>query len=171
MKNIVLIGYRCTGKTSVGRKLAARLGMAFYDTDALVQEENERTIRQIVDMEGWAAFRAEEKKIISRLALQEKCVFALGGGAVMDPGNIEVMKCHGRLIWLLADLPTILQRMGQDDRSGAQRPPLQGRDSAEEVALILEARTPVYEAAADITVDTREKTIEEIVEEIVTYFT
>ena len=164
--NIVLIGYRCTGKTSVGMKLAARLGRAFHDTDQLIQERAGRTVREIVDADGWETFRAEERKTVAMLALQDGCVVALGGGAVLDQANVAAMKANGRVVWLMADLETILARMADDVETAGQRPPLQGRDSAEETALVLEERTPIYEAAADVAVNTEGRSVEEIVAEI-----
>jgi shikimate kinase len=169
--NIVLIGYRCSGKTSVGREVAARLGMAFYDTDALIQEENNRTIQEIVADGGWPAFRAEEKKVIARLALQDRCVIALGGGSVLDRENIEVMRVNGLIVWLKADIQTILDRMGNDAVTAAQRPPLLGQDSIRETTLVLEQRTPIYDAAADLTIDTKDGNPDEISGEIIKYFT
>lgn len=167
--NIVLIGYRCTGKTSVGKRLSKRLGLAFYDSDAIIQEETGQTVQEIVDAGGWPAFRAEEKKIISRLALQDNCVIALGGGAVLDPENMAAMKVNGRVIWLTADIRTILERMARDEATTAQRPPLNGRDRVLEATLVLEERTPLYEGAADLTIDTRNRDFNEIVEEIYKY--
>ena len=165
--NLVLIGYRCTGKTSVGRMLAARLGLPFYDTDALIQEDTGRTIEQIVATEGWTGFRAVEKPAAARLALQENCVIALGGGAVLDPENVAVMKRDGRIVWLVADIATVTERMITDRETTPQRPPLQGRDSLMEATLILEERTPLYEEAADFVVDTCRGNIDQIVQEII----
>jgi shikimate kinase len=164
--NLILIGYRCTGKTSVGKRLAGNLGMAFYDTDALIQEERNQTIQEIVASGGWTAFRAEEKKIIATLALQDNCVIALGGGAVLDPENMEVMKANGRVIWLMADSETILERMAKDHATTAQRPPLLGQDNVLETTLLLEQRTPLYRAAADRVIDTRGRNFNDIAGEI-----
>ncbi|MDQ5988088.1 MAG: Shikimate kinase [Syntrophus sp. SKADARSKE-3] len=164
--NIILMGYRCTGKTSVGKRLATCLNSAFYDTDALIQEETGKTIRQIVDEDGWRAFRTEEKKTIARLALQDNCVIALGGGAALDPENIEALKVNGRIIWMMANIETVLERMTKDATTDAQRPPLLGRNSAMEVILVLEERTPVYEAAADAALDTDERSIDELVDKL-----
>lgn len=166
--NFVLIGYRCTGKTSVGKRLAQRLGLAFYDSDTLILEETGHTVQEIVETGGWPAFRAEEKRIVARLALQDNCVIALGGGAVLDPENVSVMRVNGRIVWLAADIQTIVARLAHDGVSPAQRPPLKGTDSLRETTLILEERTPIYEAAADLTVDTSHRALDEVVEEILT---
>ncbi len=165
--NIVLIGYRCTGKTSIGKRLAARLGMAFYDSDAMIQEENGKTVQEIVTAGGWALFRAEERKIIAGLALQDRCVIALGGGAVLDRENLEAMKINGRILWLTADIDTILDRMAKDDATSPQRPPLLGCDNITETTLLLEERTPIYQAAADLVIDTHGRMVDDIVDLII----
>jgi shikimate kinase len=152
--NIVLIGYRCTGKTSVGRRLAALMNTPFYDTDELIQEEMGTTIRSIVESDGWPAFRAAEKRMIAALAVRDGCVIALGGGAVLDPDNIHALKKTGRLIWLTADEETILKRLALDAVRTTQRPPLRAGDGAAEVSHVLRERTPIYAAAADLTIDT-----------------
>ena len=77
--NIVLIGYRCTGKTSVGRRISERLGIPFYDTDELIKEHTGKTIKEIVDDGGWEAFRAEERAVIRDLPSAEDAVISLGG--------------------------------------------------------------------------------------------
>jgi shikimate kinase len=97
---IVLIGYRCTGKTSVGKRLADRLGIPFYDTDELIQRDAAKTIRELVDAEGWDAFRARERAIIGQLPLSADAVIAAGGGAIMDAANRKALKQKGLCIWL-----------------------------------------------------------------------
>jgi shikimate kinase len=166
MKNVVLAGYRCTGKSSVGRGLAARLRRPFYDTDDLVREWTGMSVRRIVAEQGWAFFRAVEKAVIADLASVRGAVVALGGGAVLDPENVAAMKGNGRVIWLVADARTIVARMGEDPVSASQRPSLRGTDRLKETVQVLAERTPVYRAAADFTVDTTGKTVDEIAAEI-----
>ncbi len=163
---IVLIGYRCTGKTSVGKRLAERLGTPFYDTDELIQSEAGKTIREMVDTEGWDAFRARERAIIEQLPLSADAVIAAGGGAVMDAANRKALKEKAICVWLMADVKTICERMRNDTASNAQRPPLSSNGLEEETAKILEARRPFYQETADCTIDTSGKGIETIVDEI-----
>ncbi|HOG06832.1 MAG: shikimate kinase [Syntrophales bacterium] len=166
MKNVVLAGYRCTGKTSVGRGLAARLHRPFYDTDDLVRERTGMSVRRIVAEQGWASFRSAERAVIADLAFLKGAVVALGGGVVLDPENVAAVKANGRVIWLVADARTIVARMGEDPVSATQRPSLRGVDRLKETVQILAERTPVYRAAADFTVDTTGKTVDEIAAEI-----
>jgi shikimate kinase len=163
---IVLIGYRCTGKTSVGKRLAERLGIPFYDTDELVQRDAGKTIRELVDQEGWDAFRARERAIIKQLPLSADAVIAAGGGAIMDAANRKALKHKGLCVWLMADVRTIVERMRDDKASAAQRPPLSGDGLEQETAKILEARRPFYQEMADCTIDTSGKGINVIVDEI-----
>jgi shikimate kinase len=166
MMNIVLIGYRCTGKTSVGRRISERLAIPFYDTDELIKEHTGKTIKEIVDHGGWEAFRKEEKVIIIGLPSWEYAVISVGGGAVMDIGNREALKRSGLFLWLTADVGTIVERM-RDDRTGdEQRPPLSSSGLEREISDILKQRTPIYQQLADFTIDTTGKEIEAIADEV-----
>jgi shikimate kinase len=163
---IVLIGYRCTSKTSVGKRLAERLGIPFYDTDELIQGDAGKTIRNMVDQEGWDAFRQRERAIIQQLPLSADAVIAAGGGAIMDAANRKALKQKGLCVWLVADVRTIVERMINDTASDAQRPPLSGDALEQETAKILEARRPIYQEMADCTIDTSGKGIDAIADEI-----
>jgi shikimate kinase len=166
MMKIILIGYRCTGKTSVGKKIAEHLGIPFYDTDDLIQRHANKTIREIVEKEGWDAFRAEEKATIKKLSSLTEVVIAAGGGAIMDAENRKTLKRNGMCIWLTADVRTIVARMRNDRASTAQRPPLSDSDVEQETARILKTREPVYQESADCIVDTEGKEIDAVVDEI-----
>ena len=109
--NIFLIGYRCTGKTSVGRNLAKSLGRPFFDADAEIVEEQGLNISEIVSQQGWDAFREMEKAIIKKMCALDDFVVATGGGVVLDDENIENMKKSGVLVWLKATPGTIKKRI------------------------------------------------------------
>ena len=163
--NFILIGYRASGKTSVGKKLSGLLGLPFYDTDALIQQQTGKTVREMVLEGGWPAFRQAERAAIAGLAGQEESVIALGGGAVMDPANVEALKPRGFFIWLQAGKETIQERLMGDRANAEQRPPLSisgNRDEEE----ILRGRIPLYEATCDLVVDTTGRSIEAVAEEI-----
>jgi shikimate kinase len=163
--NFILIGYRASGKTSVGEKLSGLLGLPFYDTDALIRQQTGKTVREMVLEGGWPAFRQAERAAIAGLAGEEKAVIALGGGAILDPSNVKALRPRGFFIWLQAEKETIQERLKGDRASAEQRPPLSisGNEDEEE---ILRRRIPLYEAMADLIVDTTGLSIEAVAEEI-----
>ncbi len=165
--NIVLIGYRGTGKTAVGIALSKRLGKAFCDTDDYIEEKAKRQISDMVATEGWSFFRAKEKEAIREVSSVENCVIAAGGGAVLDEGNVENLKKEGVIVLLEATTQTILERMQYDKRTEQQRPSLTGKDPYKEIEEVLESRMPVYQRVMDFSVDTTSKSIEQVVDEIV----
>ncbi|MEN8689983.1 MAG: shikimate kinase, partial [Desulfobacterales bacterium] len=102
MNNLFLIGYRCTGKTSAGRTLAAKLGWTFVDSDRVITVEIGCSIAEFIAANGWAAFRETERKVIIRLSEMDRQVVAAGGGAVIADENVERMRSSGKVIWLQA---------------------------------------------------------------------
>jgi shikimate kinase len=155
--NIILIGYRASGKTSAGRELARLLGRPFFDTDRMIFGKTGRTIREIVEKSGWQAFREVEKTVIAELSGLDEVVIAAGGGAVMDPENVAMLEERGRFIWLQADARILALRMSRDRTGEAQRPSLTGVGTLMEVERVLAKRLPVYRAVADVVVDTAGK--------------
>ena len=165
--NIVLIGFRCAGKTVVGKQLADRLQRRFVDTDDLI-ESKEGQINEIVESHGWGYFRAMEKKVIEEISKEDNLVVALGGGAVLDPDNIVNLEKNGLIIWLKADREILRKRMNQDPRTFASRPTLTGKGTIEELEEIMNFRDPFYEKAAKIQLETSALNIEAAVENILT---
>jgi shikimate kinase len=166
MPHIFLIGYRCTGKTSVGRRLASERHLPFYDTDVQVVTRTGKTIREWVQGKGWDAFRQAEKSVIREIPSWSAGVVALGGGAVLDLDNRETIKKNGAIVWLTAHVRTIRERMRGDALTEDQRPPLSEADWETEILGTLAVRTPIYQALADLQIDTQGKTIDAVVEEI-----
>jgi len=160
--NIILIGYRCTGKTAVGRLLAELSGRPFFDTDELICRRAEKTIAGIVAAGGWPAFRKEERSVIEEVSRREGVVIATGGGAVLDPVNVQCLKENGRIIWLVASADTIRKRMGDDAAGGKNRPSLSGEPLDEEVRKTLAQREPLYRRSADLVVNTDDIVVEEV---------
>ena len=160
--NVFLIGYRCTGKSSVGRLLAATLGRSFVDTDSLVVSENGMSIREIVDSRGWEVFRRLEHIALQQVCSMDRRVAATGGGIVLDIDNVELMKKSGRIIWLRASSETIKARMSQDQASETLRPALTSTDSISEIEETLAKRAPLYKQAMDFWVDTDSARLDEI---------
>jgi shikimate kinase len=165
--NIVLIGYRGCGKTTVGRIVAERLQRPFFDADAIIQERAGKTIREIVAAGGWESFRALERSVVEELAGREGSVIALGGGAVLDQQNVKALKRNGFFLWLTADASTIAGRLGNDGTTDAQRPPLSGTDTGAEIESLLREREPVYRSVADRAIDTTGRSADEVAAEII----
>jgi shikimate kinase len=163
---IILIGYRCTGKTSVGKRLAERLRIPFYDTDDLIQGHTGKTIGELVGEEGWDGFRAKERDIIKQLPLSTDAVIAAGGGAIMDAENRNILKQSGLCVWLTADVGTIIRRIQTDQASDATRPPLSSGGLERETVEILRERIPIYQGLADCSVDTSGKKIDAVADEV-----
>jgi shikimate kinase len=164
--NIVLIGYRCTGKTSVGCELSRRLKMPFYDADVVIEKDTAMSIHQMVSECGWDFFRQKEKTAILKLANYQNSIIATGGGAVMDEENAIALKKNGLFIWLLADEQIVIKRMCSDPSSQQRRPALSNEDVVAETKRTLALRTPVYRRWADFSIDTSSLTIKEIVDDI-----
>jgi len=165
--NIFLIGYRCTGKTTVGRTLAKRLEKIFFDTDLELVKEQGLNISDIVNQKGWSAFREIEKQVIQRTCERDNQVVATGGGAVLDEDNVKRMKDSGVLIWLRAEINTIEKRIIEDKTTRNFRPSLTSKGSVEEIQETLLARNPYYERAMDFFVDTDFMDIEAVCDTII----
>jgi len=165
--NIVLIGFRCTGKTTVGNALAGRLRRPFIDADAYLQEREGKSIARIFAEGGEELFRRLEREVIRELTTRSDLVLAAGGGVVLDEQNVERLRASGIVIRLRATLETILSRMAEDVRTRSERPRLTGHDDMRlEVEHLLARREPLYEEAADVTIDTEGKSSSEVVEAV-----
>ncbi len=152
--NVYLVGYRCTGKSSVGQGLAASLGWSFVDTDSRVVAQAGQEIAAIVKTNGWAHFRRLERTCLVAVAQKHHQVVATGGGIVLDARNVQTMKASGIVVWLTAAPDTIRQRMRGDSQTPNQRPALTDRNAIDEIEKILNERMPLYQAAGEIVIDT-----------------
>jgi 3-dehydroquinate synthase len=141
-RNIVLTGFMGTGKTAVGREVAARLGRPFVDLDDLIVQRTGKSIPEIFVQDGEPAFRSLEAAVCAEMAAPAGLVIATGGGAVVNPTNREALAAGGTVICLEADPDTILQRVGQGD----DRPMLAGPDRVARIRELLAARAEVYAA-------------------------
>ena len=164
--NLVLIGFRATGKTQVGRELARALGREFVDLDEVLVQEAGHTIQELVAESGWAEFRRREKALVQRYAGRRGLVLATGGGVVLNPENVEALQAGGLIVWLTAPPQTIERRLALDLPGGASRPSLTGRDPQAEVEGVLKSREPLYRAAAQMAVDTGNLTVAQVVQDI-----
>jgi shikimate kinase len=168
--NIVLIGYRGSGKSTVGKSLAERLDMRLVDTDHLIEERQGNQIAEIVRLHGWDGFREMERKIISEVSNDDHLIIAAGGGAVLEPENVKDLKKNGFIIWLKGNVPILFQRMARDLRTATGRPSLTGRGTLKELEEVTAYRMPFYEKASEVQVDTSALGVDEVVERILAIF-
>lgn len=160
---VFLIGMRGAGKTTVGRELAKRLGCLFFDTDEMVEASCKRSVTEIFQSEGELAFREYETQALRTLKSKENnFVVATGGGILLRPENQVLLPKLGLVVYLHAPCALLRSRLGQ---SGA-RPSLTGKSIEEETEFLFLTRDPLYNDAADLTVDVEGKTVENLGEEI-----
>jgi shikimate kinase len=165
--NLVLIGYRGTGKSTVARRLANKLGRKAVSLDQEIVRHAGRPIPEIVQEHGWPYFRDMEAEITKRVAAQDNLIIDCGGGVILRPDNVDNLRRNGKLFWLRAAVPAIVTRI----QGGTQRPALtEGKTFTEEVEEVLRERTPLYEAAAHHVIDTDHRHPEEIASEVARLF-
>jgi len=160
-RNVVLCGFMATGKSSVGKRLAAMMHYDFLDMDAEIEAETGMSIPRIFETRGEAAFRALESEMAEKASSRSGCVIATGGGTIANPENLRILKYGGTVITLTADPEIILSRVG----SAEDRPMLAGGDKKERIASLMQERAEAY-ARADITVDTSSLSIDEAAKKI-----
>src|ERR1700730_4597388 len=161
-RSIVLVGMMGVGKSSIGRRLAARLGVPFVDADTEIEKAAGTSIADIFARHGEAAFRSGEARVIARLLEGRPQVLATGGGAVMNADTRAAIKAKGVSIWLSAEFEVLMRRINKRKND---RPLLQTADPAATLRELLVARQPVY-AQADLTVQSREVPHDAVVAEI-----
>lgn len=164
--NLVLIGYRGTGKTTVARRLSQRLGWSALDADDEVERRAGRSIADIFAQDGEASFRDLESAVLLDLAGLTHTVFAAGGGAVLREPNRRALRDAGRVVWLTAPAEVLARRIAADATTSARRPNLTAAGGEAEIRQLLAQRAPLYRECAELDVDTAEKSPDEIAREI-----
>ena len=152
--NIFLIGYRCSGKTKIGKSIAGILNWPFVDTDYKVVEEEGMSISKIVDKKGWDFFRKKETAILKKICNHDNQIVATGGGIVLNKENRANMKKSGKIIWLKANFSTVKKRMLFDCKTKDFRPALTSKKVDEEIKETLLLRKPYYKKTMDFSIDT-----------------
>lgn len=160
-KNIVIIGYRGVGKSVVAKILSKRLKMDVINTDEEIIKKT-GPIPEYIETKGWEGFRDIEEKVIERFNV-ENSIIDCGGGVIERPKNIENLKKNGIVIWLKADVEELKNRL----KSDYERPSLTGKPAVEEIEEVLKKRNPIYHNSSDYEVDTDNKTVEQVTEEII----
>ena len=160
--NLFLIGYRCTGKTTIGKSIAAAIDWSFIDADTMLVRKCGKPIKEIVDTEGWETFRRMERSTLKQICTKDRQIVATGGGVVLDAANTKAMKTSGKVIWLGATAETIQKRMLQDKNTGNFRPALTEKGRMQEIGDMLLKRNPYYEGASDFSIQTDDVPLNEI---------
>ncbi|NQX43801.1 shikimate kinase [Paenibacillus tritici] len=163
-RNIILVGMMATGKSTVGAILAGELDYELVDLDAVITESEGRSIADIFAQGGEQAFREIESAVLKRMLQGERRVISTGGGAVLAPGNAEVMLEHGFVVALTATEEAVIARV-----SGDENRPLLAGNAAERVRSIMEQRREAYRFA-HCTVDTTERSVAEVSEYILMHY-
>jgi shikimate kinase len=166
MMNLVLIGYRATGKTTLARGLAQRLGWEWVDADVEIEHRAGKSIARIFAEDGEPAFRDLEAEVIADLCTRQRLVVAAGGGAPLREESRRAMRKAGQVVWLTATPETILARMTGDATTADRRPNLTNHPPLEEIIQLLGRREPIYRESAHVIVDTEDKSPEQLTDEI-----
>jgi len=161
-RSIVLVGMMGVGKSSVGRRLAARLSIPFVDADTEIEKAAGMSVADIFARHGEADFRSGEARVIARLLEGGPQVLSTGGGAFMNPNTRDAIRAKGISIWLNADFELLMRRISKRKN---ERPLLQTADPAETLRRLLAERAPIY-ALADLTVQSRDVSHEAIVADV-----
>jgi shikimate kinase len=162
-RNVVLIGFMGSGKSSVGRELARRWGFRFLDTDSIIRNQLGKSISEIFSVFGVPFFRDQEFATLTKLLHCHRSVIATGGGIVIQPRNANLLGKLGTTIWLKADQATIFERVSRNKN----RPLLQTDDPETTIARLLAERAPLYESTADLIVDSSGLSHHEVAERVI----
>lgn len=142
-RSVVLVGLMGVGKSTIGKRLAVRLGLLFVDADTEIERASGLSIAEIFERYGEAHFRDGERRVIARLIEGPPKVIATGGGAFIQPDTRALILARAVAVWLDADLPTLIDRVARRDT----RPLLKGRDAGQVLAELAAVRNPVYAEA------------------------
>ena len=164
--NLILIGYRATGKTTLAEILARRLEWQWIDADVEIERMAGKTIAQIFADDGEPAFRDLEARVIADLCRRDRLLLAAGGGAPLKEENRRAMRESGKVVWLMARPNTILERMSGDVTTAQRRPSLTQCGALQEIVQLLAVREPIYRETADLAIDTEDRSAEDLAAEI-----
>jgi shikimate kinase len=161
--NIIIIGFMGTGKTEAGKRLSQLLGFGYLDTDELIEKTENKSITEIFAQNGEEYFRNAESRVLGTLSEYQNLVISTGGGIVLREENVKKLKALGTIVLLTTDPEEIINRLKSDN----SRPLLQDKNRRERIDEILEKRNPIYEAAADVEIDTTSISADEVARQII----
>lgn len=162
-QNVFLIGPVGAGKSTIGRQLAQEIKLEFIDSDREIEERCGVDIDWIFDLEGEEGFRERERDVLNDLANRQNIVLATGGGAILLPENRSLLSSRGKVVYLQASIDQQLERTAKDKK----RPLLQVDDKEAQLRKLMEEREPLYREIADLTIETSETTVRNVVQRIV----
>jgi shikimate kinase len=166
-RGVALVGYRGTGKSTVGRILAERLEWRFADADHEVEARAGRPIARIFAEDGEAGFRDLEEQVLADLTALPNTVIATGGGAILRSVTRDRLRSFGLVVWLTADAGTLAKRLARDPRRLEIRPALTSVGTLDEIADVLAARLPHYREVADLEIGTAGRSCREVAEAVI----
>lgn len=170
--HVYLIGYRGSGKSTVGRLLATQLGVPHMDSDDLIESQAGQTIKEIFAIEGEAGFRDRESRVIEELARAGRsstkidAVVSLGGGAILRESNRDQLRSSGKCVWLTARPEVLFDRIKRDVTTASRRPALSALSDFDEVVKMTAAREPLYRELSEKSVDVEQQSAESIAGEL-----
>jgi shikimate kinase len=162
-RNLVLIGFMGSGKSSVGRELAKRRNYRFVDTDSMIRHKYALSIPEIFSRYGESFFREAEYEVLVRLRGSSWMIIATGGGIIVQPRNLPLLRGLGLVVWLSADQSTIMDRVGKS----THRPMLNQANPQESIARLLAERAPLYRQVADLQIETNGLTHSQVADRII----
>lgn len=161
-QNVFLIGPVGAGKSTIGRQLANELKLEFVDSDREIEQRCGVDIDWIFDIEGEEGFRNREQEILIELAKRQNIVLATGGGVIIRPENRTLLSSRGKVVYLQASIEQQLERTSKDKK----RPLLQVSNKTEKLKELMKFRAPLYDEIADITIETTDTTVRNVVQKI-----
>ena len=167
--NIFLIGFRGTGKTTIGKIISRMLDREFIDADEYLEQKEGKTVKGIFDEGGEKLFREMESRVIAELCLLDNKIIATGGGVILREENEKKLKKNGVLILLTADVDTIYKRIYRDKFTQQKRPSLTDRNGYPEIEYLLKYRNPLYDKAADFVLNTDSMSVNDAARKIVNF--
>ena len=162
--SVALIGFMGAGKTTVGKILARKLNFGLVETDYLVAERAWQSILQIFKTSGEIVFREMEIEVVKEISKKDNLVIACGGGVVLNTINIDRLHQRATIVYLYASVEEIIKRIRKDKNI---RPLISDKDSDDDIKSMIKFRAPFYRRSADITINTTNKSVEQIVEKII----
>jgi len=161
-KNIFLIGPMGSGKTTIGNRLAQKMGLSFHDSDAEIETRTGATVSLIFEIEGESGFRKRESQLLRELTALDGVLIATGGGAVVSKENRDLLRQSGLVVYLRTSVGQQLERLGRD----RTRPLLQTRNRESKLRALAEDRNPLYEETADLIIPVKNRNIDNTVSKI-----